>query len=252
MCPDAFHDSLQLHAPRCDPNTQVVVLEKIKDWILDKTHPDPRLMWLSGEGKSGKSAIARTTAEWCESQKILLSSFFFSRTNPDTSCAKSFVATVAFGIAQSVRSCQTLIEQAVDENSHVFSRSLSTQADKLILEPFRQVSQSSDARTLPHVIVIDALDECVQWAEQKAIIDILSSKFNALQWKILVCSRPEPNLSRLLFDLESKSMLICAPLGGQYRSAHATVNDFHGNINLKGELDSIFKMAGSNEVSQVL
>ncbi len=121
-----------------------------------------------------------------------------------------------------------------------------------ILEPFRQVSQSSDARTLPHVIVIDALDECVQWAEQKAIIDILSSKFNAPQWKILVCSRPEPNLSRLLFDLESKSMLICAPLGGQYRSAHATVNDFHGNINLKGELDSIFKMAGSNEVGQVL
>ena len=254
MCPDAFHDSLQLNAHRCDPNTQVIVLEKIKDWILDKTHPDSHLMWLSGEEKSGKSAIARTIAEWCESQKILLSSFFFSRTNPATSCAKSFVATVAYEIAQSVRSFQTLIEQAVDENPHVFSRSLSTQAVKLILEPFMQVIQSSDARTLPHVIVIDALDECVQWAEQKAIIDILSSKFMlyAPQWKILVCSRPEPKLSRLLFDLESKSMLIWAPLVGQYRSTDTTVNDFHDNTNLKGEIDSIFKMAGLNEVSQAL
>ncbi len=229
MCPDAFHDSLQLNAHRCDPNTQVIVLEKIKDWILDKTHPDSHLMWLSGEEKSGKSAIARTIAEWCESQKILLSSFFFSRTNPATSCAKSFVATVAYEIAQSVRSFQTL-------------------------EPFMQVIQSSDARTLPHVIVIDALDECVQWAEQKAIIDILSSKFMlyAPQWKILVCSRPEPKLSRLLFDLESKSMLIWAPLVGQYRSTDTTVNDFHDNTNLKGEIDSIFKMAGLNEVSQAL
>ncbi len=149
-------------------------------------------MWLYGAAGAGKSSIAWSTAEMCATKGLLLASFFFCRLDPSRNNIKNFIATLAFTITLSVPESRLLIDQAVECNPHIFSRSLDTQLLHLILNPLSQLTQSQTHRP-PYVIIIDGLDECLKPEEQKVVIRLLNSmlKSTTLGWKILVASRPE-------------------------------------------------------------
>ncbi|KIM35817.1 hypothetical protein M413DRAFT_325348, partial [Hebeloma cylindrosporum] len=85
VAPGAFHDSGDIFDPaKCHPRTRMAVIKKIMDWIAGRLEEgdEANILWFHGPAGSGKSAIARKIAELCESEKRLLATFFFSRSDP--------------------------------------------------------------------------------------------------------------------------------------------------------------------------
>ncbi|KDR76677.1 hypothetical protein GALMADRAFT_21178, partial [Galerina marginata CBS 339.88] len=71
------NSSERFDPPKCYPNTRLAVLAKLMDWIIGKVGWEGYFMWLYGPAGAGKSAIAQTIAEMCQSNNTLLASFFF-------------------------------------------------------------------------------------------------------------------------------------------------------------------------------
>ena len=159
------------------------------------------MMWLSGESRVLTSSIARTTADFCGSdqQKNLLTTFFFSKSDPSRNTAKHFVASLAYGIIQSIPTSRATITQAVENDPLIFSGSLEKQFDKLILDPLNRLYLTHQNSTLPYVIIIDALDDCEDSSERTRILHLFERLYTArlnghqqsrLPWKVLVTSKP--------------------------------------------------------------
>jgi hypothetical protein len=70
------------------------------DWILGLGVDDQNavILWMYGPVGAGKSAIAHDIARRCDLEKLLLASFFFSRSDSTRSNAKSLIATIAYQI----------------------------------------------------------------------------------------------------------------------------------------------------------
>jgi len=206
--PNAAYNALgQLYdQPKCHPDTRVSVLNKIKCWTQESNRgiePTRRIMWLRGAAGAGKTAIAHDIAEWCgaEKQGLLLASFFFWRTDSTRNEIKPFIPTLAYGITQSVPAARSLIVKAVEFDPHIFSRSLEDQLFKLVLEPLIHLSEMPTSSDLPHVIIVDGLDECVQPKEQKALLNLFvqALRHHKPRWRVLITSRPEQAIANL-FD----------------------------------------------------
>jgi len=90
-------------------------------------------MWLYGAAGAGKSAIAHTLAEICETCGWLVASFFFWKTAGERNNANRFVATIAHQIALTIPASRELIAAAIDYNSFIFEQSIDVQLSKLII-----------------------------------------------------------------------------------------------------------------------
>ena len=84
-------------ASKCMPSTRVDVIERIKKWAKgEREAPKDPICWVNAAAGLGKSAIARTIAEWCAEKGILGSSYFFLRGLGDRSKIASLVPTLAY------------------------------------------------------------------------------------------------------------------------------------------------------------
>ena len=203
--PSAFYNAgHSFDFPKCHPNTCVAILDRLKNWTLGNQEPNASILWLYGAAGAGKSCIARSLAEWCDEQRLLLASFFFFRSDPSRNSVQHFIPTLAYNVAQNVPQVRSSIEQSIYSDPHIFSKALDVQMLRLVLEPLTRniwepVYAASNVHrqkftsiaTYPRVVIIDGLDECLQ-SEQKNIIHLFSSILDRnLGWKILVASRPE-------------------------------------------------------------
>jgi len=116
-----------MDAPKCHPNTREAVIKKIVDWIHGIIDSETLIMWLYGAAGAGKSAIAHTLAEICETCGWLVASFFFWKTAGERNNANRFVATIAHQIALSIPASREFIAAAVDYNSFIFEQSIDVQ-----------------------------------------------------------------------------------------------------------------------------
>lgn len=195
ISPSASHVSQQqFDQPKCHPGTRIAACKRIQDWILWKTDVELPVMWHYGAAGAGKTAIAHTIASWCAEKRVLLSSFFFWRSDPTRNTLQHFIATLAYNVAILVPTARTFIERAVEMDPNIFSCRHDIQLVRLVLEPLEFARTSG---TLPHVIVIDGLDECQDTAEQKSLLQIFASVLRNQKpaWKILICSRAELAIS---------------------------------------------------------
>jgi archaellum biogenesis ATPase FlaH len=159
-------------------------------------------MWLYGPAGAGKSSLAQSIAAGCEQGGVLLASFFFSRSDSTRNNIHRFIATLAYSVIQVVQESRSMIEQAVDSDPHIFSRSLDVQISHLVIRPLAQTLASNGSRRrFPHVLVVDGLDECQDEIAQRTVVRLFSSIFNSwdLGWKVLITSRPEQAI-RISFD----------------------------------------------------
>jgi len=93
--PGAFHNSFErFDPPKCHPHTREAFREKILKWVMKKVDTNAFVLWLYGAAGAGKSVIAQTIAEVCHELKLLLVSFFFSRTAPLRCTSKHLFATI--------------------------------------------------------------------------------------------------------------------------------------------------------------
>ncbi|KDR67167.1 hypothetical protein GALMADRAFT_19575, partial [Galerina marginata CBS 339.88] len=203
----AFHNSSDVYdPPKCHPNTRVAVLDKIMAWIrgLDPETRDALIMWLYGPAGCGKSAIARSIAELCYEEGILVASYFFSRSDPTRNHARSLITTIAYQASIRFPDIRDHIVQTIDLDPFIFTRSLDAQILALIIEPLQERIEAGffDVITAPRIVIIDGLDECDNRESQ---VKILTTVSRALQQHhlpliFLIASRPEHDI-RHSFDL---------------------------------------------------
>ncbi|KAF8961761.1 hypothetical protein BDZ97DRAFT_2028593 [Flammula alnicola] len=194
----AIHDSDERYdPPKCHPETRKTILEDIMAWIRNPSR-SKRVLRLHGPAGAGKSAISQTIADLCQEFGLLAASFFFSRTSRERNTGSRLFSTLAYQLAIKVPQLKELIEEVIESDPAIVSKSMELQLKHLILEPLGQLRQASP-QPLPQVIIIDGLDECIGFGEctpDKHQMDILQFILQALEdvkfpFCFIIASRPE-------------------------------------------------------------
>ncbi|KDR70268.1 hypothetical protein GALMADRAFT_255165 [Galerina marginata CBS 339.88] len=198
--PSAFHNSGErFDPPKCYPNTRSAILTMITDWIVGKIGWEQYIMWLYGPAGAGKSAIAQTIAELCRANGILLSSFFFSRSDPGRNNVRPLAASLAYQVAINLPEARSLIESVVESDPAIFQQSFQAQFRALVVEPLMHINKLGIfSRSTPYLIMIDGLDECVDANVQRHILETaaaLSSYKNPVHLLFMISSRTEQQIS---------------------------------------------------------
>ncbi|KAJ2925224.1 hypothetical protein H1R20_g11876, partial [Candolleomyces eurysporus] len=153
--------SARYDAPRCDEDTRVEVTRELMEWIENRECPQ-RLLCMTGAAGSGKSAVQQSIAEFCADDNILGAAYFISAVDSNRNTASTVVPTIAYQLGSNHPTLQRFVAAAVERDPLIFSRSLKTQMDTLVVHPFKnfQRSKDCDISTFPYAILIDGLDEC--------------------------------------------------------------------------------------------
>ncbi|KAJ7065651.1 hypothetical protein C8F01DRAFT_1126292 [Mycena amicta] len=193
----ALHDSAErIPLPVCHPETRRKYLDELKSWA-NSTNSGGSLLWLHGSAGMGKSVIAQAFAEECSKNKRTFASFFFKRGDPKRGNSSHLFTTLAYQLALSLPHLRAVIQQAVEMDPLVASRTPCVQAHKLVFEPLQFQTPE-----LPIIIIIDGLDECGASQSQGRILRLLvdAMEKNTVHAHILITSRPGPHL-REAFEL---------------------------------------------------
>jgi hypothetical protein len=171
------------------------------DWILGLGVDDQNavILWMYGPAGAGKSAIAHDIARRCDLEKFLLASFFFSRSDPTRSNAKSLIATIAYQIAINVPGTRVKIAATIEQDPLILTRSLEAQVTYLIVEPLLESLEAGyfNAPTSRRLLIIDGLDECDTPDVQCSILEVIPLLFYEyhLPLLIIIASRPESHIT---------------------------------------------------------
>jgi hypothetical protein len=170
----------------CLRGTRGTVLDEIESWTKD--FEKSPIFWLNGLAGTGKSTIAQTIAERVFADGLLGASFFCSRDFKDRSDLCFIFPTLAFQLARTYPEFRSILVPLLQSNPDIAHESLYNQMKALIVEPL----SSSDIST---VIVIDALDECVDETPQSAILSVVGRFVKGMpKVKFFITGRPEPKI----------------------------------------------------------
>ena len=168
----------------CLKGTRRAVLDEIESWSKD-FNLSP-VYWLNGLAGTGKSTIAQSTAERIFADGRLGASFFCSRDFQDRRDLRYIFPTLAFQLAHKYPEFRSTLIPLLQSNPDIAHESLYSQMEMLVVEPLG----SSDIST---VIIIDALDECVDDEPQSIILSVMGRLIERVpNVKFFVTGRPEP------------------------------------------------------------
>ena len=170
----------------CLKGTRDAVLDEIELWSKD--HTMSPVYWLNGLAGTGKSTIAQTISERIFADGILGASFFCSRDFKDRRDLRIIFPTLAFQLAHKYPKFRSILVPLLQSNPDIVHESLYNQMEALIVRPLNL----SDIST---VIIIDALDECVDKDPQSAILSVMGRLVEEIpEVKFLITGRPEPRI----------------------------------------------------------
>ncbi|KAK2463805.1 hypothetical protein APHAL10511_004110 [Amanita phalloides] len=193
--PGALYDSpkrMAEQATSCQHETRKNILRDIRTWANSPTAP--LVCWLSGPAGSGKSTVARTIAQGYQDRRQLAATFFFWRKTGDRDDIKKLVPTLAYKIAERTEPLKLLMlerlglignpSQALGDKDLLTDLSLEDQLRKLL-----QLGPTSPGQ-VPHLVVIDGLDECSDQDGIRKLIEWLCTQKTS-RFRFLLTSRPE-------------------------------------------------------------
>ena len=248
----AHNSDERWNAPSCHEETRVAIREDIVSWVKhgDRDAEPKDIMWLSGPAGSGKSAIAGSVAETCETEGLLAATFFFSSFagSSERSSKRGLFPTLAYHISQNpaLHQFKVYLHAAVDSQPDIFRKNLKEQAKCLILEPFGRMHNSGSTVGWPKVVIIDGLDEVVAEAKRASVDQSVSgaseddqgeilrallalSKDPSFPFRIFISSRPEHVIEEF-FSTSARDTTVNLFLDGQC----------HPNCDIKRFLKSKF------------
>ncbi|KAE9409021.1 hypothetical protein BT96DRAFT_1013158 [Gymnopus androsaceus JB14] len=247
----AFYNSEQRSPPpNCHPGTRTRVLEILKSWITNVA-PLTSIYWLYGAAGVGKSAVAQTISEEFAASH-LAASFFFARADPSRNNLSSFFTTIAHQLATSPTLGPLLkypIGLAVRENPSIVHAALQQQFRDLIVLPCIWLTTTcrlttAQWKSLPRLIVIDGLDECIDIASQERLLSIIRQAKTAtppLPFEFLICSRPEPRIRNAFSHQDFHCILDCTDIGESLFEAGQDIANY-----LRDEFDKIRQEHGQS------
>ncbi|KAL0059245.1 hypothetical protein AAF712_014023 [Marasmius tenuissimus] len=168
-----------------------------------------------------------TVAKDCEREGLLVSSFFFFRSDPMRNNPSALIPTISHGLVSTVPFMRRLIERRISQDPKILDANLEAQFRELIFKP--TVEQGWQRRLwdslvwasllvlswiarvdvmwtllallayvpslrVPNVVVIDGLDECSDERTQLRILKIICDAYREpshFPLRFLICSRPE-------------------------------------------------------------
>jgi len=174
------------HHDKCLPGTRESVLQDIMYW--SKTPQDRNVFWLNGLAGTGKSTIAQSFSEMVASNGSLGASFFCSQDYLDRKELKNIFPTLAYQLACCYPNFRSHIIASLKKDPTLAHTSLISQLENLLVNPL------SDAK-ISCVIIIDALDECIDDQPASAILSVLARFTKQLPLvKFFITGRPEPRI----------------------------------------------------------
>ena len=145
---------------------------------------------MNGLAGTGKSTIAKTTAERLFADNRLGASFFCSRDFQDRRNLELIFPTLAIQLARKYPKFRSILIPLIQSDPGIAYGSLCDQMEKLIIQPLKESGIST-------VIVIDALDECEDEEPASAILSVLGWLASQIpQVKFFLTGRPEPQISK--------------------------------------------------------
>ena len=174
------------HHEKCLPGTRESVLRDILLWA--KNPRDQNVFWLNGLAGTGKSTIAQSFSEVVANDGTLGASFFCSRDYFDRRELKNIFPTLAYQLACRYPHFRNHIVTSIKKDPTLIHASLIYQLENLLVNPLSEKDTSC-------VIVIDALDECIDNEPSSAILSVLGQFVKQLPLvKFFVTGRPEPRI----------------------------------------------------------
>ena len=174
------------HHDTCLRGTRESVLDGIVRWAKD---PQERhVFWLNGVAGTGKSTIAQTFAAIVANDGTLGASFFCSRDYLDRKELKNIFPTLSYQLACRYPAFRTQIIHAIKRDPSVARNLFISQLEELIVDPLSSTKLSC-------IIVVDALDECVDDQPASTILSVLGRFVKKLpSVKFFITGRPEPRI----------------------------------------------------------
>ncbi|KAF8751583.1 Encoded by [Rhizoctonia solani] len=179
-----FDSSLSTEIGRrtCTENTRTKILQSSLVWSEEPN--SAKVYWMNGMAGTGKTTIACSLCVELQARKQLAASFFCTRTSPECREAKRIVPTIAYQFARRSTPFRSALCKALEEDPDI-----------------------GTPRNL--VIVIDALDECI---DPRVVEDFLSLLFRSamdLPVRFYVTSRPEPAIrDRMMVESERSRLIL--------------------------------------------
>jgi len=180
----------------CTPGTRTQILEMLTAWTLDRNGTP--FFWLNGMAGTGKSTIAQSMCNQLDADGMLAASFFCSRSaGRGRNDARKIVPTIVFQLAYHIpgfmqQICDVL--RKPDRTTQPIEKQLKT----LFWEPLDSalVASASLSDDVPHIVVIDGLDECSDAGAQEFVRALLRRFENDLpiHLRFLLFSRSEKHI----------------------------------------------------------
>jgi hypothetical protein len=146
------------------------------------------VFWLNGLAGTGKSTIAQSFSEAVAADGSLGASFFCSRDYLDRRELKNIFPTLAHQLACRYPPFRSHVVTSIKKDPTLAHTSLISQLENLLVDPFSGTNISC-------VIVIDALDECIDDQPASAILSVLGRFAKQLPLvKFFITGRPEPRI----------------------------------------------------------
>ena len=170
------------------------ILHDIRTWADDITTTN-QIFWLADQAGTGKSTVAKQIAKDWERAAKPIASFFFSINAADTRSNSKVCPTITAKLAKlrDFGSFRSTLAEALRENPTVETCDFGEQFEELLYAPLKQTNK-------PVLIIIDALDECDK-RDRSELLSVLLNKLEQLPMvKVLITSRPEPDIINWLKD----------------------------------------------------
>ena len=168
--------------------TRVSLLDQLQMWAKDRSAP--KIFWLNRMAGTGKSAIARSISRFLRQSQLLGGSFFCSRNDESRANVMAILPTLAWHLARGDPKYRNALLNALQQHPDVADYTIPEQVEKLLKVPFG----NQDGDEIKHVFVIDALDECADPKDVKALLEAILSVSPHLPLKFFITSRPEPHI----------------------------------------------------------
>ena len=174
------------HHDKCLPGTRKSVLSDLMLWA--KNPRDQNVFWLNGLAGTGKSTIAQSFSETIAKEGCLGASFFCSRDYLDRKELKNIFPTLSYQLACHYSHFRSHITPIIKADPTLVHSSLISQLEALLVNPLSRANISC-------IIVIDALDECIDTEPSSAILSVLGQFVHKLPLvKFFITGRPEPRI----------------------------------------------------------
>jgi hypothetical protein len=193
----------------CLDGTREALRHRVEAWINTQRRTNQeKMFWLHGKAGSGKSIVANTVAATVEKEGYLLSCFFCKRDDPYLSSPKKVIPALAFRFAEQHDSYRIALMKFFHEGTGGVGIAETTDITTQLERLFTKLLPSTTDLCRPHVVVIDALDECGSPKERRELVQAVLRLSSMTPWiKVFLTSRGEAEIHKAVLGASNQCVV---------------------------------------------